>query len=310
MDLFKVLNIGLNTAQAVQLTRMRGQMAEMGEAQMLAQYEQEVLSALKNLIFATSKSARALQPHLNATPQPVYVGGRLLQWRLQEMGVTPEIFEDFKDKEYVLETEQAIGQVISDSSGRLSPSELKQAEACVNAIVELPELEAALETARAQSLSRRLKARFETFADEWRVLHKAKNRYRLLSLGLMGGGAFLLVFLVFPLSLATLAVPEFGTFLCCGSSGLLAVGGIGFGGYFWQTKQASERYKELERERQALLTQQPKKEILERKSEKFGGYSLAELELKMEKRQALISQVMGQMEDDEALDQFMLSGEF
>jgi hypothetical protein len=65
----------------------------------------------------------------------VYVAAKTFEWRLHDVGISPEIFPEFTDKEYVQRVQNRLTRLIQELRRRLSAGQINQAEDCFSFIV-------------------------------------------------------------------------------------------------------------------------------------------------------------------------------
>ena len=167
MDWFKTLNTGLNVLQAAELYQTRQHLNRMEASQQEQQLAQELLAVVKNLYFATSQSAEVLEEKLTTEPQKVLVGARLLEWRLENVGVRPELFPTFEDKTYAADTHKAIKRLTTSSTNALTSEQIHDTEECLGYILEMPLLDNAIEIISAHERVQPLKQELEATDPEW-----------------------------------------------------------------------------------------------------------------------------------------------
>ncbi len=195
-------------------------------------------------------------------PQPCYVTARALAWRLHEYGIAPEIFPEFADKEYVQQVREKIDASTQHSRRMLNGAQIMQADACVQAIVEMPALDQTIEGHAAEEQLRQAKADL--------------SRQRLYMLG--GVGLLILALIVNQFSPLLLLV-----FFLTGLA-LMYMSG--------------QQVKVLTKQRQAL---QEKMQHGKQLAAQFFGGETADLQQLRIERQQCIQAVMGQIEGYEKL---------
>lgn len=144
-----LIDIGLDAAQTYQIYKAREDLKQIQAGAQAEAARKLVLEVVRNFVFEIAQDIRALEEHLQTAPQQVYVVARALEWRLQDSGVSPEIFAEFTDKEYVQQTLTRIKSAIQQSRGRLSTEQLNQAEAAISYITQAGLLKQAIEAKTA-----------------------------------------------------------------------------------------------------------------------------------------------------------------
>ncbi|MBC8262886.1 MAG: hypothetical protein H8E47_02015 [Anaerolineales bacterium] len=186
MGWLDLLDIGIGAAQFHQIRKAREQLSRTEAGAAAEATRREVLEVLRNFVFGCAQDLKALESHTPSSPQPVYVVARAFERRFQEVGITPEIFPEFTDKEYVQQVQTKTRAAIQESRNRLSDSQIQQAEACFNAIVQMPLLNQAIEATQAVE-------QLQATEVEWKALGKRASKARQRKvLGILGlGGTFL-----------------------------------------------------------------------------------------------------------------------
>jgi hypothetical protein len=168
-----LINLGIDAAQSYQIHKARRQLSQLEATAAAESRRQEILEMLRNFIFEVAQDVKGLEAHLQDHPQSVFVVAYALRWRLQETGISPEVFSEFHDKEYAQQVQVTIESLIEDSQSRLSQGQLKEARSCFDAITQMPLLDQAIE---ASSCLEQLQAT-ET---EWQGLASQAKRGRML----------------------------------------------------------------------------------------------------------------------------------
>jgi hypothetical protein len=303
MGWLDVIGVGIDAAQYYQLSKMRGQMQDTELDRLTNARRMEVIEAYRNVVFGTLKSGEALEDHLEASPQPVYVGAELLHRRLEIIGISTETFPEFADKEYVQKTFSHLQRIREEAGKKLSGSQVTQSEECVAAIVDMPSLDRAIELQESHSELKRVE-------DDFKVHAKKRNRSTIWALlGMLGAPTLACIGCVGATSiLGGSASGSIGStisrFVMVGMA-VLALAGVGYGAFIF-LQGGSPEYKELSKDRQKL-----KNRISELSGPEDGkplpeNQSLEQLQEVKRKKEHLIRSVMGQIEN---YDQFLLTAE-
>jgi hypothetical protein len=127
-----VANVGMNVAQLGQLNDLRKQGATSAAIQAL-------LHALRNRIFEFKQSAQSIVDTESAEPKVSAGALRVLEMRLEDSGITPDLFSDLNDKEYVASTYRFIQANSARMRAQLSPAEIGELESMADAARLVPE---------------------------------------------------------------------------------------------------------------------------------------------------------------------------
>ena len=240
MDWFKVLNIGLNAVETTQLYQTRQHLQRMEASQQEQKLAHELLAIVKNLYFVTNQSAEVLEEKLALEPQKVFVGTRLLEWRLGDIGVTPEVFPTFDDKEYAAKTHKTIKNLIASSTKALTPEQAHDAEECFSYILEMPALNESIEVVSTYEKIKPIKQELESTNPDWLPLKNARNKCLAigLTIALVGPGfVCVLGSLGMQLSAKVLGSNNYSVGLTLVQMGIqaLVVGILFIGGFHYRT---------------------------------------------------------------------------
>jgi hypothetical protein len=152
-----LVDVAVNVQQSRRIGQTREQLARMEQGMLQEAERRQFIESLRNIVFTVGQNIRALEQRVEAMPQPCYVTAKALAWRLQEYGIAPEIFPEFADKEYVQQVREKIDAITQRSRSALNDSQVKQADACVQAIMVIPALDQAIEGRAAEEQLRHVK---------------------------------------------------------------------------------------------------------------------------------------------------------
>lgn len=296
MGWLDVINIGIDAAQSAQLAKARGEIKKMEERQMQEAVRKEILDNLRNLIFASQKASEALEVRLEKSPLPVYVGARLLEYRLTDLDVTPEIFPDFTDKEYVHKAQSSISRLKKNSKAKLVQKQITKAEECVTAIVEMPLLNDALDWKKAEKL-------LQDTESDWKRQSGRKTMFRLGAVGaLVVAVPLACLSLIASVGTSNSSLQNLG---CLGGFALPVVGLIG--AIFLFAVGSGQIKGNLAKDREEAAKTIPDDKTQEMMKEKFGPLEEKDLKSLSVDRGELIQGVMGEVMDSEDYDRFLLT---
>lgn len=185
MGWFEVLNIALNAKQSYDLHQARQKLQEMEGNAVVGEVMKQALAMLKNLVFETANDINSLETHLEETPQPVYVALKLFEQRFREFNVTPSLFPDFSDKEYVRDVQEHLTDAIKRARQRLTPDEINRSEECFLAITQSSRLEEAIKITAAHEKREReiasAREQLQAFENEdWKAQVAKKQKWSLV----------------------------------------------------------------------------------------------------------------------------------
>lgn len=169
------LHAGLEVATYAQARKAQQNIAElqaeMQTAAAVAQIEaarKALVEAMRNFVFDISRDLQLAEDHIEEHPLQVYIVARAAEFRFKDSGLTPAVFPEFSDKEYVNATQKKMSNVLQTARSRLADDQIEQAELAVNCLSEMPLLHQAIQ---AKSSLEQIQA---TDA-EWKSLEGSKN---------------------------------------------------------------------------------------------------------------------------------------
>jgi hypothetical protein len=121
--------------------------ADMQSAAMAAQVEamrKAYIEAMRNLVFDISRDLQLAEEHIDEYPVQVYIVARTSDIRFKDSGLSPEVFPEFSDKEYVHNTQRKISSVVAASRSKLTEDQFEQAEIAIKSLTEMPLLQEAI----------------------------------------------------------------------------------------------------------------------------------------------------------------------
>jgi hypothetical protein len=180
MSTWDWVHAGLEVATFTAAQRAQNHLSAMKNSQERAAAHQELLAAMKTLIFDLSRGIQLAEGKLTEFPQQVYIVAQALLWRFDNIGFSTEAFPDFQDKEYVFKTQQKIIEVGSEARAKLSDEQLLSLQTSIQYVIEMPLLKRAVAA----------KAALEKLARTEEAWQKANGQHNskpvLLFLGFFG----------------------------------------------------------------------------------------------------------------------------
>lgn len=263
-----LLNIGIDAAQSYQIRKTREDLGRIHAGQQEEAARKLILEMARNFVFEIAQQLKALEDQAQTAPQQAYIVARALDWRLQDNGISPVLFPDFADKEYIENTFSRIRAVVKVSKAALSEEQLDEAELAVKFVTQSDLLNRAIAAASAWE---ELQAR----APEWRDLSKqaasASNGKTLGCLALIG------TFTVLPAILGAITMglanesEGLGAFAAVLS--IIVWGACLVGGIVLRTKKKPEAYEQMKTRREELNKQLLSREQWEPIISLFGSKS-------------------------------------
>jgi hypothetical protein len=296
-----LVNAGLNVAHSHQIRQAQEQLQAMEADAAEAALRAHILEIMRNYVFEISQDIRALDEHLQTAPQQVYVIAHALRWRIQELGITPEIFPEFADKEYVQQTQTKIKDAIQQSQSLMPPEQRAQADKAVKFVEQSALLQKAIDAMSA-------KEKLADTEQEWAALSqkakRAKNNKTLGCLALVG--TFLIVPAISDVISALMAsISEFLGGLTMLISLVVWVGGM-IGSIVLLAKQSKpEGYEQLKETRETWKSELLPNETWERVVSLWGKRTSQGYQEIQRSRNNFLSGMFGQVD---GFDKFLPAG--
>ena len=304
MRWFEVLSLGLDVLTWSEINRTRNHVRSLEESKMAQMVQEEVYKVLRNIVFASLKSAEAMQDFIESEPLKVYVGSKLLKWRLDDIGIKTELFSQFEDKEWVHKTLGTIKNLIDTSSRRLSGDQTRDGEECIQIILEMPELNEAIDTELKNEEIRKKRIQAEKILEElhrideeYEPLKKARDRRQFTGFLVAGIGSFVVCVGGYCMSMGVLSssnnqVINLSVFMFTILSGIVLVGGLIY------AFRSSKKFSEIANKRSTLQMSYGITPPLQSLPEKYKNLSLGELLELRETRQNFIQSILGDSDTD------------
>jgi hypothetical protein len=312
MGWFEILSLGLDVVQIGVLSQQSSTLKGMNERQLAGALQKEILEIFKNLVFASNKSAEALTEQLEHEAQKVYVLARLLQFRLANYNITPDIFPEFGDKEYVSQTQKTISALIKESQLKLDETELQDAEACVETVKQMPGLNEAIAVQSDRVRAAEIQAQVREIDKVWKPLESRGKQRKLIGIGLAVGGPMLSCVCFMTATAVGAVLQDISSglgslfaIIMIGAPLLLFAGGV-IGAIYLLSRPISKEHAELTQKRALLLGQMPKSDPNKVISANYQGQSLSELEALRDTHQRFIQRIMGDADEDYDYDMVFL----
>lgn len=140
---------GLQAMTYNQARNARKNLDEMKTTQERATAETAMLEAMRNFIFDIARDIKMAEANTQTYPQQVYIVSSTLGWRLHDSGLTPELFPEFSDKDYVFKTQNKIIETVKRCRQNLTNHQIQQSDLAVNYIVQMPLLLQAINAKRS-----------------------------------------------------------------------------------------------------------------------------------------------------------------
>lgn len=288
MNWVDLVLIGFDVAQSHQLHKAREQLNRLEAGAVLSMLHNEMLISLRSFIFECAKEIEVLEQNLDSSSLSVYVAAKTFEWRLHDMGISPEIFPEFADKEYVQRLHNKLTRIIQELRRKLTAGQINQAEDCFSFIVHMPLLDQAI-------IGQEAREQLQASDVEWKALSSKKSFFNLAGLGsLIGGFIFPLLMIAI---LSYIPIPEvlrenLSCSVCIFGFGLI------LGGILLMAMSSSSQYWQLAKDRQEWKGKIPNNQTWNTIVNLFGQRSGEEYRRLRTTREGIIRQMMGQINNN------------
>jgi hypothetical protein len=185
------MHAALEIATFEQARRAQEDLASMRSAYEADAARRVLIEAMRNFIYDIYRDIQSAEEQNSLFPHQVYIVARYLERRVEISGISPEIFPEFNDKEYVNKVTQKIADVIKRSRSVLTNNQIEDAEKAVQYIFEAQTLKQAI-------LSKEAQESLLVIDSDWRRLSMRQNsKGCLVFLGLSGLAFCLFNWLIF-----------------------------------------------------------------------------------------------------------------
>jgi|GEM_PF-3509955 len=141
VSLLDVIGVGIEVAQFSAIQKTRRELSSMQASTAEAEMRAQLIDILRNIVFEYSEDLTALESNVELHPQPTFVTATALKWQYDDIGLSPVIFSEFADKQYVQQVLKRTDSLILRSRQMLDTHQLQQAQAALDASKDLPILE-------------------------------------------------------------------------------------------------------------------------------------------------------------------------
>lgn len=167
------IHAGLEVATYAKVHKANQDLAGLKNVTEVETARRALIEAMRNFIFEISSDIQLAEEQLTEFPQQAFIVSRSLDWRFSSSGISPEVFPDIQDKEYVHNTQKKIIEVVEKAKASLTQQQIQQSETAVQYIIEMPILQQAFVAKGANE------SLFAT-QEQWGKLNGRKSRNDLL----------------------------------------------------------------------------------------------------------------------------------
>ena len=231
--LLDIASLGLDIGQHIELQKIKEQQASMAMNQLNEAVHKAIVESARNELFKLKRVAEKAQGIAGQNRKVAAGTFKLLSLQLEDMGISPDLFPEIRDKEYCIEVTDLINVNLSQYMSALSVDDAQEAINAAKSALRLPdytyylEKEAIVREYRdALSIveNKKLKKRYGGLRN--------KMRYSELNRKLTRGASFL--FGAVPVLLAFTGSSSFR-----GVSLIFALIAVGFAVAFWKLYESN-----------------------------------------------------------------------
>lgn len=301
MGVLDWVQLGLSAANAAASMRTAQQIEEMRLAGAAQASVVQLLTEYRNFVFENRQRLRQIAAVADSDPLPALALTLVIEKRFESAGLSSSIFTEFRDKEFVEETQAELSQALASLKRRLGADENAQAEEAAQAMFDMSLLNAAIQESE-------LREALSITEGEWAATTSQKNKRILFSLA-----ALILAGLICPIGpvappLSMMAASLFPTLemgFVAGMIVLLGFGVVAIVGFvaaavLFLTRVSGRRH-ELERQRKDLQRQFVPADVLQRIIATFGNHNSQHYRALRESREKQIQMTLSSLSDNPLL---------
>ena len=101
MDLFDIMHLGIEARQFHQVMRLREEVARLAYYTEIAAQKMELLNYYRQIIYWARQKNNELAGEIRNAPIQVFVLSSVIFNQINDIGITPDVFDDFSEKQYV-----------------------------------------------------------------------------------------------------------------------------------------------------------------------------------------------------------------
>jgi hypothetical protein len=184
MGWFEVINTALNIASTASSVSVASNINKMQKATDAAQNAHMELAQLMDFADILQRKIKTINKHQEKSPQSVLVLSNFYEKALRSLVGSPSSIPFIEARPMFRDLYEDLENLADDSSKSLSKDEINQSNACLNAILEMPDLELAISEAekREEILEQvdEAESYIKSTEDEWEsvsaVANKAKTK--------------------------------------------------------------------------------------------------------------------------------------
>lgn len=134
-------NLAANLVQVGQLSAVQKRLRQVAEIEAAREERTRLINELRQIVFESEEGLTQVEKYITTAPAGVFIAVSILKTAFDEMGVIPQTFEEFTDKDRVKRVREIIQNRIEESSQRLSAEQLSEAQRTIAFIPKLADLD-------------------------------------------------------------------------------------------------------------------------------------------------------------------------
>lgn len=134
-------NLAANLIQVGQLSAVQKRLRQLTEIEAAREERMRLIKELRQIVFESEEGLTQVGKYITVAPTGVFVAVSILKTAFDEMGIVPQTFEEFTDKDRVKHVREIIQKRIEEASQRLSVEQLSEAQRMIALIPKLGDLD-------------------------------------------------------------------------------------------------------------------------------------------------------------------------
>ena len=161
-------NLAANLIQVGQLSDVQKRLRQVAEMEAAREERVRLINELRQIVFESEEGLKQVGKHTTNAPAGVLIAVSILKTAFDEMGVVPQTFEEFIDKDRVKRVREIIQNRIDESLQRLSNEQLSEAQRMIALVPKLGDLDILISAIDAKKELTKTEL-------EWKTLEKKRK---------------------------------------------------------------------------------------------------------------------------------------
>jgi hypothetical protein len=134
-------NLAANLVQIGQLSAVQERLKQLAEIETARAERIQLINKLRQVVFETENGLLQIGEYVAKAPTGVLIAVSILKATFDNMGIVPETFEEFADKDRVKQVSELIQSRVNESSQHLSQEQRSEAQRMIVLVPKLSDLD-------------------------------------------------------------------------------------------------------------------------------------------------------------------------